>query len=75
MSPEGQERQRLATDLYIMTRRLKRGPLSIGDIKDFRAWKQDLQEAWVAMYLAVEKYQSTVNHLLLTRLDPDIHAP
>ena len=57
-----------------MTRRLKREPLSIGDIKDFKAWKQDLMEAWAAMYLPIEEYQSTVNHLIVTRLDSDIHA-
>ena len=74
MSPEGRERQRLASDLYIVTRWLKLGQLSIGDIKDIRAWKQDLQEAWAAMYLLVEEYQSTVNHLIVTRLDPDVHA-
>ena len=74
MSPEGRERQRLASDLYIVMRRLKKGPLSIGDIKDFRAWKQDLLEAWATMYLPVEEYQSTVNHLIVTRLDPDVHA-
>ena len=45
MSPEGRERQRLTTDLYIVTGWLKRGPISIGEIKDFRAWKQDLLEA------------------------------
>ena len=57
-----------------MARRLKREPLSIGDIKDFKAWKQDLMEAWAAMYLPIEDYQSTVNHLIVTRLDSDVHA-
>ena len=57
-----------------MTRWLKRKPLSIGDIKDFKAWKQDLMEAWAAMGLPIEDYQSTVNHLIMTRLDSDIHA-
>ena len=57
-----------------MTRGLKRKPLSIGDMKDFKAWKLDLMEAWVAMHLPIEDYQSTVNHLIVTRLDPDIQA-
>ena len=74
MCPDGREKQRLESDLYIVTRRLKRKPLSIGDIKDFKAWKQGLIKAWVAMYLPVEDYQSTVNHLIMTRLDSDIHA-
>ena len=74
MCPEGQEKQQLESNLYIMTRRLKRKPLSIGDIKDFKAWKQDLMEAWAAMGLPIEDYQSTVNHLIVTRLDSDIQA-
>ena len=74
MCPERREKQRLESDLYIMTRRLKREPLSIGNMKDFKAWKLDLMEAWVAMYLPVEDYQSTVNHLIVTRLDSDIQA-
>ena len=74
MCPERQEKQRLESDLYIVTRRLKREPLSIGDIKDFKAWKQDLIEAWAAIYLPIEDYQSTVNHLIMTRLDSDVHA-
>ena len=74
MCPERREKQRLESDLYIVTRRLKRKPLSIGDIKDFKAWKQDLMEAWAAMGLPIEDYQSTVNHLIMTRLDSDIHA-
>ena len=74
MCPERREKQQLESDLYIMTRRLKRKPLSIGDIKDFKAWKQDLMEAWAAMGLPIEDYQSTVNHLIMTRLDSDTHA-
>ena len=31
-------------------------------------------EAWVAMYLPVEKYKSTVSHLIVTRLDPEVYA-
>ena len=74
MCPEGREKQRLESNLYIVTRQLKRKPLSIGDIKDFKAWKQDLMEACAAIGLPIEDYQSTVNHLIITRLDTDIHA-
>ena len=31
-------------------------------------------EAWAAMYLPIEDYQSTVNHLIVNRLDSDIQA-
>ena len=31
-------------------------------------------ESWVAMYLLIEDYQSTVKHLIMTRLDSDVHA-
>ena len=31
-------------------------------------------EAWAVMGLPIEDYQSTVNHLIMTRLDSDIHA-
>ena len=74
MCPERQEKQRLESDLYIMTRQLKKEPLSIKDMKDFKAWKVDLMEALAAMYLPIEDYQSTVNHLIVTRLDLDIQA-
>ena len=74
MCRERREKQQLESDLYIVTKQLKREPLSIGDIKDFKAWKQDLMEAWAAMYLPIEEYQSTVNHLIVTRLDSDVHA-
>ena len=37
MCPERREKQRLESDLYGMTKQLKREPLSIGDIKDFKA--------------------------------------
>ena len=74
MCPERRERQWLESDLYIVTRRVKREPLSIKDMKDFKAWKLDLMEAWAAMYLPIEDYQSTVNHLIVNRLDSDIQA-
>ena len=57
-----------------MTRRLKREPLNIENMKDFQAWKLDLMEAWAAMYLPIADYQSTVNHLIVNRLDSDIQA-
>ena len=31
-------------------------------------------EAWAAIYLPIEDYQSTVNHLIVNRLDLDIQA-
>ena len=62
----------MESDLYIVTRRLKREPLSIENMKDFQSWKLDLMEAWAAMYLTVVDYQSTVNHLIVNRLDSDI---
>ena len=31
-------------------------------------------EAWAAMYLPIADYQSTVNHLIVNRLDSDIQA-
>ena len=34
----------------------------------------DLMEAWAAMYLPIEDYQSTVNHLIVNRLDSDVQA-
>ena len=74
MCPETREKQRLESDLYIVTRRLKRKLLSIENMKDFQLWKLDLMEAWAAMYLPIEDYQSTVNHLIVTRLDSDIQA-
>ena len=43
-------------------------------LKDFQAWKLDLMEAWAAMYLPIADYQSTVNHLIVNRLDSDIQA-
>ena len=55
-----------------MTRQLKREPLSIKNMKDFQVWKLDLMEAWAAMYLPIADYQSTVNHLIVNRLDSDI---
>ena len=72
MCPETRERQQLENDLYIVTRQLKRGPLNIKDMKDFQAWKLDLMEAWAAMCLPIADYQSTVNHLIVNRLDSDI---
>ena len=74
MCPERQEKQRLESDLYSVTRRLKREPLNIENMKDFQAWKLDLMEAWAAMYLPIADYQSTVNHLIISRLDSDIQA-
>ena len=64
----------MESDLYIVTRWLKREPHSIGDMKDFKAWKLDLMEAWAVMHLPIEDYQSTVKHLIVTRLDPDIQV-
>ena len=43
-------------------------------MKDFQAWKLDLMEAWAAMSLPIADYQSTVNHLVMNRLDADIQA-
>ena len=43
-------------------------------MKDFKAWKVELMEAWAAMYLPIEDYQSSVNHLIVNRLDSDIQA-
>ena len=74
MCPERREKQRLESDLYSVTRRLKREPLNIENMKDFQAWKFDLMEAWAAMYLPIADYQSTVNHLIISRLDSDIQA-
>ena len=74
MCPEKREKQQLKSDLYIVTRRLKREPLSIENMKDFQSWKLDLMEAWAAMYLPIVDYQSTVNHLIVNRLDSDIQA-
>ena len=64
----------MESDLYIVTRQLKREPLSIKNMKDFQVWKLDLMEAWAAMYLPIADYQSTVNHLIVNRLDSDIQA-
>ena len=64
----------MESDLYIVTRRLKRKPLSIENMGDFQSWKLDLMEAWAAMYLPIADYQSTVNHLIVNRLDSDIQA-
>ena len=36
--------------------------------------KLDLMEAWAAMYLPIADYQSTVNHLIISRLDSDVQA-
>ena len=41
---------------------------------DFHSWKMDLMEAWAAMYLPIADYQSTVNHLIVNRLDSDLQA-
>ena len=43
-------------------------------MKNFQVWKLDLMEAWAAMYLPIADYQSTVNHLIVNRLDSDIQA-
>ena len=72
--PETRERQQMENDLYIVTRRLKRKPLSLGDMRDFQAWKMDLMEAWAAMCLPIADYQSTVNQLVINRLDADVRA-
>ena len=68
-SREGQETQ--GTQGSIATRRKL---LSIENIKDFQSWNLDLMEAWAAMYLPIVDYQSTVNHLIVNRLDSDIQA-
>ena len=60
--------------MYILTRRLKRQPLSITNMGDFQLWKLDLLEAWAAMYLPMAQYQSTVNHLIVGRLEADLQA-
>ena len=73
MCPEKREKQRVESDLYVVTRRLKRKLLSLENMKDFQLWKSDLMEAWAAMYLPIEDYQS-VNHLIGNRLDLDIQA-
>ena len=62
----------MESDLYIVTRWLKRKPLSIGNMKAFKAWKLDLMEAWAVMHLPIEDYQSTVNHLIVTRLQATV---
>ena len=67
-------KKRLESDLYIVTRRLKRKPLSITNMGDFQAWKLDIMGAWAAMYLPIADYQSTVNHLIVNRLDSDLKA-
>ena len=72
MCPEKREKQRLEGDLYILTRRLKRQLLSIKNMGDFQLWKLDLLEAWAAMYLPMAQYQSTVNHLIVSRLEADL---
>ena len=64
----------MESDLYSMTRRLKRGPLNVENMKNFQAWKLDIMEAWAKTYLPVADYQSTVNHLIISRLDSDIQA-
>ena len=64
----------MESDLYIVTRRLKRKLLSLENRKDFQLWKSDLMEAWAAMYLPIADYQSTVNHLIISRLDSDVQA-
>ena len=74
MCPENQEKQQLESDLYIITRRLKRKMLSLENRKDFQLWKLDLMEAWAAMYLPIADHQSTVNHLIISRLDADVQA-
>ena len=74
MCLEKREKQRLEGDLYILTRRLKRQPLSITNMGDFQLWKLDLLEAWAAMYLPMAQYQSTVNHLIVNRLESDLQA-
>ena len=57
-----------------MTRRLKNGPLNVENMKNFQAWKLDIMEAWAVTYLPIADYQSTVNHLIISRLDSDIQA-
>ena len=74
MCPEKREKQRVESDLYIVTRRLKRKLLSLENRKDFQLWKSDLMEAWAAMYLPIADHQSTVNHLIISRLDSDVQA-
>ena len=71
---ETQEKQRLEGDLYILTRRLKKPLLSVTNTGEFQLWKSDLLEAWAAMYLPMAQHQSTVNHLTVSRLEPDLQA-
>ena len=71
---ETREKQQLEGDLYILTRRLKKPPLSVTNTGEFQLWKLDLLEAWAAMYLPMAQHQSTVNHLIVSRLEPDLQA-
>ena len=48
--------------------------LSLENRKDFQLWKSDLMEAWAAMYIPIADHQSTVNHLIISRLDADVQA-
>ena len=60
LTGEEQEKQKLESDLYIVTRQLKREPLGLQTMKDFQLWKLDLMEAWAATYLPRVDHQSTV---------------
>ena len=71
---KAREEQRLNSDLYTMTRSLKREPLRLGDMKEFQLWKLDILDAWAAMCLPTKDYQSTLNHLIVNRLDTDVQA-
>ena len=54
--PKRWERKQVADNLMYAIWMLRRKRLSIGDIEDFGAWKQDLQKAWSMMFLSAEKY-------------------
>ena len=71
---EEQRRQKLNSDLYTMTRSLKREPLRMENIRDFQLWRRDILDAWEAMCLSMEHYKVTVNQFMVSRLDIDMQA-
>ena len=53
---------------------LRRKPLSIEDLGEFSIWKRDLQKTCTLMLLSGERHWATVNRLIATRLDQDVHV-
>ena len=49
------------------------GPLSAATIEQFDQWRDDIMRAARSIYLTEQAYWATINRLIETRMDNNIH--